>query len=529
MSTPFEVELVGRVRGCRTCKWFWGATPPYDPYTSYDFSSTFPPELLVRPPLGASGPTPWLTARATGEALVEPSIMRGCRKAPIMTIGINPNLTAFFPNAESAAWAYPKPVDDASYAYYYRHRATHQECVDLSVLHQGIVPGTELRATRPGWVTSVDRCSSHRFGTVTVTYADDSEPRRETFEVDWTPQTRFVFTVPVTSRQAIKDGAAPTLQPDSVIGGQYHAPVDDEPKLALLQSEVGYYQRFLPVLERLRATWPALADLDLRMNEDVCQHDNVHCPSAGWSSYDVPTDRVAYNCVQDHGHLVAQIVQSRPAVIVLVSRSSVDMFRSVFGRRIDVPDGVGSSFWSGDVYPMMRDMVDQRFVLRVDEGPVTFESRLVAVPHFSYGMNFLPHARFTDVDWARFCEEHPADHELLERHRRVLSETYNDFRPVRIDADDELLPQLSEPARAALLARHFDPYALLTQLLTQELDAGRLAIDVERGHLARTAGPCQFCDNERWSFPEGCAYGKTSEPAVSASELQRVVDTILGR
>ena len=34
-------------------------------------------------------------------------VMDGCRKAPIMTIGINPNLTAFAPGSTGASWCYP--------------------------------------------------------------------------------------------------------------------------------------------------------------------------------------------------------------------------------------------------------------------------------------------------------------------------------------------------------------------------------------------------------------------------------------
>jgi hypothetical protein len=50
--------------------------------------------------------------------------MDGCRKAPIMTIGINPNLTAFAPGRAGASWCYPDFSDasggDAAtkYAYY---------------------------------------------------------------------------------------------------------------------------------------------------------------------------------------------------------------------------------------------------------------------------------------------------------------------------------------------------------------------------------------------------------------------------
>ncbi len=524
MADPIEVQLVDDVRQCRACKWFWGDTPPYDPYTAYDFETPFPPELLNRRER-PTGPRPWLTARAAGAALVAPSIMRGCRKAPIMTIGINPNLEAFWPDAESATWAYPQFSDSASYAYYHRHRATEQECVDLEILRRNLVPGgKQIVARHPGWVTRVDRCNSHRWAQVTVTYADPPERReRDIFEVDWTPEHRFVFVVPVTRNI---DDTRPTLTAGQIIGGEYRAP--DAGELRLLESGVGYYERFLPVFDRLRVVRPELADLDLRLAEDVCQHDNVHCPSAGWVRYDVPTDCVVHNCVEDQGHLVAQIVQSRPAVIMLVSRSSSNMFRGVFRRHISVPEGVDASFWRGDVYSMMATMAERRFVLSIAKGPVVFESRLLVVPHFSYAENFVAHSRFSICDWERFCEEHPTDRDLLRERSRIARETYDGrIRPIRFKAKDELVASLSPPAVAALLERHYDPYALMTKVLVDELDAGRLGIDAKAGHLARTAGPCHFCDNERWSFPEKCPYGKTDESPVPAAELHEVIKAIL--
>ncbi|MFA6858023.1 MAG: hypothetical protein WCR31_12540, partial [Treponema sp.] len=41
-------------------------------------------------------PVEWMDAVSAGEKLVEPAILRGCRKTPVMTVGINPNLSAYF-------------------------------------------------------------------------------------------------------------------------------------------------------------------------------------------------------------------------------------------------------------------------------------------------------------------------------------------------------------------------------------------------------------------------------------------------
>ena len=42
--------------------------------------------------------------------------------------------------------------------------------------------------------------------------------------------------------------------------------------------------------------------------------------------------------------------------------------------------------------------------------------------------------------------------------------------------------------------------------------------------MARSDGPCRFCVNERWQFPEGCAYGKEKqEPVDLAAAVQLVL------
>ena len=41
-------------------------------------------------------PVEWVDAVSAGKKFVEPAILRGCRKAPVMTVGINPNLSAYF-------------------------------------------------------------------------------------------------------------------------------------------------------------------------------------------------------------------------------------------------------------------------------------------------------------------------------------------------------------------------------------------------------------------------------------------------
>jgi hypothetical protein len=82
--------------------------------------------------------------------------MDGCRKAPIMTIGINPNLTAFAPGRTGAAWCYPSfsSADSSDtwtkYAYYYRYRSVYQEHFDLKFIEPFLLPEGSIRAAKAG-------------------------------------------------------------------------------------------------------------------------------------------------------------------------------------------------------------------------------------------------------------------------------------------------------------------------------------------------------------------------------------------
>ena len=47
------------------------------------------------------------------------------------------------------------------------------------------------------------------------------------------------------------------------------------------------------------------------------------------------------------------------------------------------------------------------------------------------------------------------------------------------------------------------------------------------GYLARTDGPCVFCDNRHWKFPLGCPYGKPKETPLPNGWLEKVAAQIL--
>ena len=515
-ALPLEVQLVEGVKTCRACDWFWKATLPYGPYPSFDWTTDFPPEVVrnEKQPSGFTPAQPWLSARLAGAAMPDPGVMHGCRKAPIMTIGINPNLTAWFPYTTSAPWVYPQLTTAARYAYYYRHFTLYQESLSLDFVRAHLHPGNRLVATRPGYVTASSRENSHNYAQLAVRYQGDSQDTIH--EIAWKGDERWVIVQP----GGYADKAESWFKAGDVLAGQFDAPSDGVAEI--YENAAGYYQRMVPVLERFKKL-TNLEGANLTIGEDVAQHDMVACASPGWQSkFDMPMDRIAAHCVTEKGWMVAQLVQTQPAVVILVSTSALAMFRSAFGPFMTLND-------EGDVYQLLLETCRRPTYVTIDIGAVRFRSRLIVSPHFSYPDGFTPGARVSDAAWKAFSADYRGDAQTLTANRRVSPDPANLPGPflVALAKDDELRARLSVSGQAALDGYFIDPFEAMAQAMADEYKAGTLSFDAKSGRLTRAAGPCRFCVNSQWAFPEGCPYGKPDEPELPAGLLDETVKTIL--
>ena len=153
---PLEVQLVFQVRSCGSCGFFWPQKKnqqPYGPYTAFDFDVNVP---YAASPGEGSSPQRWVTGRTRPPAFPNGEVIDGCRKAPIMTIGINPNLTAFAPGQKGASWAYPDFSSDngtdawTKYAWYYRYRTVYQETLSLDFVKRFVLPEGQVVASAAG-------------------------------------------------------------------------------------------------------------------------------------------------------------------------------------------------------------------------------------------------------------------------------------------------------------------------------------------------------------------------------------------
>jgi hypothetical protein len=520
MTAPLEVQLVEDVKGCRTCNWFWKGSPPYGPYPAFDWATDYPPEAArsETQPSGSIPPQPWLAAKLVGSAVPDPGIMHGCRKAPIMTIGINPNMTAWFPYTSSASWIYPAFSKKERFAYYYRHFTLYQESLsaDFVRTHLSADPKERLIAEDDGYITASSRENSHNYIQLAVRYR--GRLTDNFYELVWKPEERWV----VVQNGGYPDKPESWFKKGDTLAGRFDPPTEGTAEI--YENAAGYYQRMVPVLERFKK----LTNLDavnLTIGEDVAQHDMVACASPGWQSkFDMPMDRIAYNCVSSKGYMVSQFVQSQPAFVVMVSSSALAMFRSVFGPFMTMKE-------DGDIYQMLVETCRRPTYVAIDIGPVKFRSRIVVSPHFSYPDGFLPGARMSDDAWKAFADDYRADRELLEKNKRVTPDPLAMPGPylIKLAPKDDLRAGLSVAGQAVLDGHYVDPFQLLAQAMADEYKSGTITFDPKTGHLGRGKGPCKFCINDQWQFPEGCVYGKPDEAPLPPGQLEDAVKAILAK
>jgi cytosine/adenosine deaminase-related metal-dependent hydrolase len=120
-TLPIEVELALQVMPCQALRRSYdaGATPhacahfaEWGAFHTFDYSDRepLPPPGIVQESVYA------------GKRPVTPEILSGCRKAPILAVGINPNLPGWSASTRNAI--HPYFEDYLQYAHYFRWRAT---------------------------------------------------------------------------------------------------------------------------------------------------------------------------------------------------------------------------------------------------------------------------------------------------------------------------------------------------------------------------------------------------------------------
>ncbi len=544
-GNPLEIDLVYNVRPCGTCSFFWPDDPsqqPYGPYPTYDFLTNEPNHYDPNNP----GVTmfKWLKGQTQDEAFTDPEIMDGCRKAPIMTIGINPNLTAFSPGTQGTSWCYPHFTDDdktdawTKYAFYYRYRTVYQECFNLKWIEQYLLPDDRVVAPKAGYITSAQRTTDAPSYSISVRYDGDKTDTAIALNRDlgtprWVllydahgPNNRFTAGATIAARLNVPEGQLTEVYRDLI----------------------GYYEQFVPTLDHFQDTIRASGhkDATLKIGEDVCQLDMVACASPHWNENFLggtkeSVQTIIDNCVSKNAWVMKQFVQTRPAVLYIVGESSWNMFVAAFGALVHRKPALSSRPPDG-AFTLLRETTDLdtpayfEFNTKIDGQKYSVKTRIVITPHFSYNSNFALQWRLSPKDWEWMQQKEAAVATLLQSDKRIAyqpasSGNYASFT-VQSQADaDAITAQVKSMSRAAakvLAANYYDAHAMMAGVLDamykkKELTYGRVG-NIEA--LTRTEGACQFCVNDHWKFPLGCPYGKPEETQPPVGWLEKVAASL---
>jgi hypothetical protein len=544
-----EVELVKNARACRKCTFFWpisGTPQPYGPYPAFDFNENTP--VGNAPPTEHTDyPKPWLWQQGTTvkEGFPHPEVMDGCRKAPIMTIGINPNLTAFAPGREGASWCYPLFTDakgtdsKTKYAWYYRKRSVFQECFDMNFIKKYLMEEGRIVAEKDGYIKSAKRESDAPAYTLEVVYKDDDDGEITKIPLKWTPGTpRYVLLFnPFDYNNHFKAG--------DVIAARLNVP--SGLPVEIHQQQIGYYEQIVPVLlmfENFLRNNGAKGIL-LHVGEDVAQLDMVACASPHWNpaflgGTEQSEQTIINNCVVKTGWAVKQFIQTRPAVLFIVGESSYTMFKDAFGNLLQsakpLPDQPVDY-----AFTLLKETVENDVVFKfngnVNGTSFSMETRIVVTPHFSYNENFYCQFRMSQYDWSEFKSKYADCYAYLKSRSGVsikVPKSAYEYMSVELQKEsDKTLTKLKDNYQEAfsyLTDKYYDPHAMMNSVLESLYQKGKLSYSTVSGNsvLTRAEKGCRFCENNgEWRFPDGCPYEKTLEAEPDYDQLEAVAAQII--
>lgn len=488
-SLPVEVQLAWEIMTCKAmretydeeaqpCRYF---NKHFGPYLAYDWL----PESSEKMEDETTGRQ--IQVKTNGARYSVPALCGGCRKAPLMTIGINPNMASWQLNTDGSSWAYPFFDNISEFATYYRYQTIYQEKFDLNFIEEFVDSASVVKASKSGVINDIQYNTAQDGFEITLLYDGDSvetkieQPRQAVVLVD--KKQRF--------------NAA------DLLAGIIKLPIGQN--TTITQEPVGYHIQFASIFDKAKAKLIAdgkiPSDADLHTGEDVLLGDMVACASPGWtaSSGGVPEeyrDNIIKACCTDKGWLALQFQQTNPAIIVFSGTSAFSMFQKSFAGIMFSPEF--PSDLSGP-YSWLRFTLNNKVMMTTEEGATPV--RIIISPHFSYKVNFTPCYAFTVKEWNAFKTTWPAQATLL------------NGKP----SSGQVLISLSNPnatqekmgsAWPDLYKQYIDPCEMIADIIVDEFNIGSVSYDEETKHFSRTDGSCMFCQNQLFMVGQGCPYGK---------------------
>jgi len=493
-SVSPSVEVAQALRGCRRCDAFWGNTA-YGPF------------LQVEPAARVAEGSAKKAATIKGFAHPEPAVLYGCRKAPIMLIGINPNLPAHFIIPRKSAkenWisgpfiAMPHFSSDEEYARHYRYRPPPgRQLADPLERGHLLAKDGRVVAEHDGELVADDnerggsyRIPGQRTARLAIQYTGQEKPQLKT--VTWKQDESFA----ILRRTFAKGDVIAGLLRGSVVGQAV--------TLEEATSGGGYYARAAKLLERVGKM---LEGSKLVVGEDMSLHDAVACASPHWNTREFDIDKVRTHCVQEMRWMHRDLVECAPEVVVLAGRVALGLFAQSSEGRLSTPL---------EALPVRAGGHGGLFSVVVREGlwwtyranGVERSVRVIVAPHFSYPDSFRQQSYFVEADWRLFQQRHAEVSDLLEANKRVEAVFGSNDTHVFIEQEDDLWSHIESVDRAAAIALRtywVDTFEFLSAAVIDGLRERKVGIDAQ-GRLKRDRGMCNFCDNAAWKIGGGCAY-----------------------
>ena len=502
-NPPTEVALVHELRGCRDCDSIW-ENPRYGPFPSCD--------AHMLPDAGA--PPKSLPIAAFEQPA--PAALHSCRRAPIMVVGINPNLTGFFTLPQNGRLdgpraVYPYFANANSYALHHRylHSNRHEFSMEASDV-QGLIDPLALPLVRaPAAGRLQEKPADDQ-----PALADDTHRLKSNRKV-W---LKFTSTDGITTSKAwrwcVSDNftvmpaiAGKKLQQGDVIAGviTQNSTVMASASVyvtALLGSS--FYRR----LQEFCAAASQGVGQELRLGEDLSLHDMVACATPGWSrqNFGIRQQQLSDGCVKSRQFAPRQIVQSRPTLLLLSGLEAFEMFLTHFHAYVKP---------AHDYATTQASIIAQghaRFALQHDN----WSAHVVVVSHLSYPT--MPLNAFSPPDDPRLTHlrtKHPVLWQLLQQ-TGYTTPTAVPGQVCLTPAGWSSIKKNKNITKAALVALEEalgDPRPGIVQALATELLArGQLALSTLTGSPASSAAgvllrhsqDCRFC--ETFAIPGGCTY-----------------------
>ncbi|HMW52302.1 MAG TPA: hypothetical protein PK229_04415 [Rhodocyclaceae bacterium] len=514
MKPPIEVALMDEVRSCRDCTSLWRAPDRFGPFPLCDGAAL---DALPAARADAPAPTPQAVT-VEGFGLPDPAALRGCRKAPVMIVGINPNLTGFWtlPDAPRYALKGPSTVyarhrSLAEYARAHRYvTPDHHEYRMRPEDVETLIDATrhDLRAAGAGSVIPVDkkhpaasptgRQSHARHVTLGLQFDDGGT---DTTQFDWLPDEHYVT---LRARFAAGERIGGVMTAASVQG-----------RTIAVRADVGssYYARAQEICRRS----------DLVPGEDISLHDMVACATQGWSDKTgVDRDELSAACIDSRRHALRQIRQSAPRLLIFSGLEALGLFLRAVGLPAFPalgPDVTVTRLLAGLKTELDTGALTRRLALHLpaDGDLPPWRAHVVAVPHLSYPIRPIAFdAGVASPLWSRFAEHCPASfaliaqapensgtgaHALLDTATpsfRLLSDTWQTID--QLDEGDALyrLVEIGGDTRIEALS------SLIAQLRHSGDLPERAPDRAANARLLRSAGPCHFCP--AFAVPEGCIF-----------------------